>query len=413
MNRLRIGYVVQRYGVEVNGGSETHCRGLAERLARNNDVDVLTTRAIDYVTWKDEYPEGAETINGVCVRRFGVDQPRMPAQFDAASQTVFLKPHTEADELRWMELQGPYSTPLLTYLKQNRSAYDVFLFQTYLYATTYFGLPLVADRAVLIPTAHDELPIYLDIFDTVFRKARHLLCLTPEELAFLRRRFFDIDLKGDVLGSGIDPIPDPSPDPRWEALRERLGNSPFILYVGRIDESKGCRILIEFFERYLAEFPGTDLKLLMVGKAVMPVSGHPRIVLSGFVPEATKYWAIRECRFMVAPSPYESLCIAALEAWLLGKPVLVNGDCAVLRGQCIRSNGGLWYTSYGEFREAVNCLLNNDALACALGVQGEAFVRANYAWEEVDKCLMGVLSSIAATQPAPGDQGLCLEPSSV
>src|ERR1700691_476458 len=400
MNRLRIAYVVQRYGVEVNGGSETHCRGLAERLARGNDVDVLTTRAIDYVTWKNEYPEATENINGVCVRRFGVDQPRTPTQFDEASQAVFLKPHTEEDELRWMRLQGPYSTSLLAYLERHRADYDVFLFQTYLYATTYFGLPLVSDRAVLIPTAHDELPIYLESFGNVFRQARYLMCLSPEELAFLRRRFFDIDLKGDVIGSGVSPIPDAFPDPQWEALRERLGNSRFILYVGRIDESKGCGTLMEFFVRYLAESPSADLKLLMVGKAVMPVPGHPQVVMSGFVPEATKYSAIRHCQFMVAPSPYESLCIAALESWLLGKPLLANGDCAVLRGQCIRSNGGLWYANYEEFREAMNCLLNDDALVRALGIQGEAFVRKNYSWEEVDRRVMGVLSSIASAQPS-------------
>ena len=404
MKRLRIAYVVQRYGIEVNGGSETHCRGLAERLARQHDVDVLTTRAIDYVTWKNEYPEGAAEINGVCVRRFGVDQPRNPAQFDEASQKVFTKPHTEDDELRWMKLQGPYSSSLLAYLEEHQPAYDVFLFQTYLYATTYFGLPLVSDRAVLIPTAHDELPIYLDIFDELFRKARRLLCLSPEELAFLKKRFFDIALRADVLGAGIDLIPAIPPDPQLETLRERLAGSRFILYVGRIDESKGCRTLIEFFERYIAESAIKDLKLVMVGKEVMPVPDRPHIIVTGFVPEARKYWAIRECQVMVAPSPYESLCIAALESWLLGKPVLANGDCAVLRGQCIRSNGGLWYAGYEEFREALTCLLNDASLARTLGIQGEAFVRSNYTWEEVDRRLMGILSAITSPQAGSEDR---------
>lgn len=402
MKRLRIAYVVQRYGVEVNGGSETHCRGLAEHLARHNDVDVLTTRAIDYVTWKNEYPEGTEDINGVCVRRFGVDQPRNPVKFDEASKTVFLKPHTEEDELRWMRLQGPYSSSLLTYLEQNRPAYDVFLFQTYLYATTYFGLPLVSDRSILIPTAHDELPIYLGIFDKLFRQAHRMLCLSPEELGFLRKRFFDIQLQGDVIGAGIDITPELSPDPQWEELRERLAGSRFVLYVGRIDESKGCRTLIESFERYIAEVSITDLKLLMVGKAVMPVPDHPNIIVSGFVPEATKHWAIRECQVMVAPSPYESLCIAVLESWLLRKPILANGNCAVLRGQCIRSNGGLWYTSYEEFRETMTCLLNDDSLVRTLGMQGEAFVKENYTWAQVDKRLMGILSEIASPRAGSG-----------
>lgn len=35
--------------------------------------------------------------------------------------------------------------------------------------------------------------------------------------------------------------------------------------------------------------------------------------------------------------------IALLEAWITGKPVLVNGVYDVLYDQCLRSNGGLWY----------------------------------------------------------------------
>ena len=405
MKGLRIAYVVQRYGAEVNGGSETHCRGLAERLARHNDVEVLTTRAIDYVTWRNEYPAGAADINGVCVRRFAVDHPRDPAKFDEASAAIFQKSHNVDDELRWMKLQGPYSSSLLAYLEENRSAYDVSLFQTYLYATTYFGLPLVSDRAILIPTAHDELPIYLDIFESVFRKARHLLCLSPEELAFLKKRFFDIELHGDVIGAGIDPIPELPRDPQWEAVRERLAGCRFVLYVGRIDESKGCGQLIDFFQRYIAESCVSDVKLVMAGRAIMPVPDHPQIVATGFVPENTKYWAIRQSEFMMAPSPYESLCIAALESWLLGKPILANGDCAVLRGQCIRSNGGLWYTNYEEFCGAMNYLLADDSLTRTLGMQGQAFVKANYTWEEVDRRLMGILSAIASPRARSG-QGI-------
>ena len=81
--------MVQRYGLEVNGGSETLCRMIAERMARFHNVEVLTTRAVDYVTWQDEYPEGIENVNGIRVWRFGVDHPRDQREFDAISGVVF------------------------------------------------------------------------------------------------------------------------------------------------------------------------------------------------------------------------------------------------------------------------------------------------------------------------------------
>jgi len=396
MRRLRVAFVVQRYGLEVNGGAELYCRWIAERMARHHEVEVLTSRAIDYVTWKDEYPDTPVAINGVLVRRFGVDSPRKTRVFDALSQDVLTGPHSVEDEVSWMKAQGPYSTKLLEYLQHNRNAYDVFVFVTYLYCTTYFGMPIVAERSLFIPTAHDELPIYLSIFDRIFQAARYFAYLTPEEELFLSRRFFDCNLKGEILGIGLDPVQDPSPDPEWDQIRRTLGTGPFILYVGRIDESKGCRTLIEYFDRFTAESSLPDLKLLLLGKPVMPVAEHKQIVCPGFVSDTTKIHAIRACRFMVAPSPFESLCIAALEAWQLGIPVLANGNCAVLRGQCMRSNGGLWYSDYEEFREAALCLLEDNVLASNLGRQGADFVNRNYTWEQVEGKLLRILQSVAA-----------------
>jgi glycosyltransferase involved in cell wall biosynthesis len=396
MEQMRIAFVVQRYGLEVNGGSETLCRMIAERMARYYDIEVLSTRAVDYVTWKDEYPSGLSEVNGVHVRRFGVDYPRDQKQFDRATGRVFGGHHAFEDEVEWMKQQGPYSSALLQHIAASHKQYDAFVFFTYLYATTYFGLPLAKDRAALVSTCHDEPPIYLEIFDHLFRQIPYLIFLTPEERAFARRRFYHCELKGEVVGAGVEPVGDLPADSAWEEIERRLGGSEFILYVGRIDESKGCKVLIEYFTRYVEETRQPNLKLILVGKTAMVVPAHPQIIQTGFVSETTKLHAIRRCRFMVAPSPYESLCISALESWLMKRPVLANGNCAVLRGQCKRSNGGLWYCDYEDFRETASMLLSNAPLADTLGFQGYGFVQEHCTWPGIEYQYRKILSAIAS-----------------
>lgn len=132
----RIALVNQRYGMEVNGGSEYYTRMIAERLANRYEVEVLTTKAVDYTTWKDWYVRDVEVIHGVTVRRFPVEKLRA-RDFDqyngkylqemAAGERSLEKEHV------WFEKQGPYSPACIQYIRQNKDKYDVFIFVTYLY----------------------------------------------------------------------------------------------------------------------------------------------------------------------------------------------------------------------------------------------------------------------------------------
>lgn len=67
---IKIAIVVQRYGLEVNGGAEFHARVLAEKLAQKYSVEILTTTALNYHGWKNYFKVGLDTINLINVRRF-------------------------------------------------------------------------------------------------------------------------------------------------------------------------------------------------------------------------------------------------------------------------------------------------------------------------------------------------------
>jgi glycosyltransferase involved in cell wall biosynthesis len=364
----------------VNGGAELLCRTVAEHLSKKISIEIITTCAIDYVSWKNEYPAGVSVLNNVIVHRFPVDFPRDNKKFNQFSEKIFQYPHSRDDEIQWMKLQGPYSSELLNYIRENKNCYDLFVFFTYVYCTTFFGLPLVSNKAILVPTAHDEPPIYLSIFNDLFHLPQAILYNTKEEKKFINLKYKNESIPHDIIGTGID-VPD-TIDPT--AVERHYGLKKFIVYVGRIDESKGCKELFDYFIRYKIENP-ISLKLVLLGKAVMEVPNHPDIFPLGFVSEQDKFNCIIASELLVMPSMFESLSIVLFEAWYCKRPVLVNGNCDVLKGQCIRSNGGLWYSNYEEFKECLEILLTNQNIRKTLGENGKRFVDENYCWKIVEE----------------------------
>ncbi len=394
--RPRLGFVVQRYGTQVGGGSELHCRLLAERLARRYPVEVLTTTATDYITWDNELPVGVEEVNGVTVRRFPVDRPRDLEGFARVSDEVFGRDHDDAAALRWVAENGPVSASLLEFVEGSGGRYDLLICYTFRYHTSFESLLRAPVPTILVPTAEDDPAIRLPVVRRVFESARGLLYLTPEEQALVESATGVEGRPSAIIGCG------PTGPAEVAAPRPEDGR-PYLLYVGRVDRNKGCEQLFDHFQRYL-EDTWRDVDLLLVGTTALDVPDNPRIRHLGFVTDDEKYRALAGCRLLVMPSFFESLSIVVLEAWQLGRPVLVNAHCRVLQGQARRSNGGLWYGSYAEFREVLEFMLSNPAVSERLGAQGRRYVREHYAWEvierKVDDVIAAVLEGGSVTPPA-------------
>lgn len=385
---MKVAFVVQRCGVEVNGGAEQYCLQVAQKMARHWQTEVLTTCALDYMTWDNFYPAGTEQLGATLVRRFSVDYPRNIEQFNRLSGQLDIrqKKATLEEQETWMRAQGPMSSALLAYLGDGRARYDAFIFVGYLYATTYFGLPVVRDKAWLVPLGHDEWPIYFSMWDTFFSVPQGFIFNTEAEREFLQRRFSTNPLPGPVTGVGIE-IAD---QVNSETFRTRYNlDVPFLLYVGRIDESKGCSEMFEYFTRWKAEVH-SPYKLVLLGREVMPVPFHDDIVHLGFVSDEEKWSAMKACDWLLMPSPHESLSMVLLEAWSAGRPALVNAKCAVLVRHCQESHGGLWYDGFDEWRAALEGV-DSDTKS-VLGRQGQAYVRERYSWKRVEADYLDLIS---------------------
>lgn len=403
---MKIAFVIQRYGSEILGGSEYHCRLIAERLAERHDVEVLTTCARDYITWNNEYPEGTDRVRGVTVRRFANAHPRDIEAFNRYSDWIFTHPHTRDDELQWLERQGPWCPALLEYLERHHRSFDVLIFFTYLYAPTVLGLSVAPEQSILVPTAHDEPAIHLGIYREMFSRPAAVAYNTEVERRFLTGEFPIRAVAEETVGCGVDLPPQghegsvppgdlaegeaaPSPDVaagRWPpqvrgaAFRGRHKiHSPFALYGGRIEKGKGCEELVEYFSTY--HDGGGQLTLALMGVKLMPLPEEPYIRFAGLLSERERLQALEAADVVIVPSPFESLSLLALEAFAVGTPILANARSEVLVDHCRRSNAGLFYADRDEFVECLKLLAIDDRLRLQMGRNGRAYVRDNYRWD--------------------------------
>ncbi len=282
------------------------------------------------------------------------------------------------------------------------STYDALIFFTYLYAPTLLGIQIDPQRSILVPTAHDEPAIHLDIYKEMFRQPAAIAYNTEVEKNFLKTTFAIRTVAEETVGCGVDlmqgdvgegePAPPRDGEEDVDVLsqiksrgagfrrRHRL-QGDFLLYGGRIDPGKGCEELLEYFTSYKEH--GGEAMLVLMGVKLMQLPEVPWVTFAGLLSERERLEALEAATIVVVPSPYESLSLLALEAMAVGTPVLCNGRSEVLVEHCVKSNAGLFYTDREEFIDCANLLLADERLRRAMGRNGKEYVKRNYRWDVI------------------------------
>lgn len=399
-NKKKILLVVQRYGLEVNGGAELHCRWIAEHLNRYFDVEVFTTKALDYISWKNHYRKSAEIINGVKVRRFRVDRERNLHRFGLIQNKIFYEDHTQEDELRWVEEGGPVSKSLISALEREGRDAHAILFWSYRYWPSFRGLDLYPEKSIVVPTAERDRLLDLEFFRNILKKPAGHIFLTPEEQEIVFDSIGSRDKTNVIASCGVDAVY--ANRTEIEAFRKKYSlNNPYILYVGRVDRNKGCNQMFDFFKNFKRK---NDIKLdlVVMGSVMMKIPKRDDVIVLGFKEDAEKASALAGAEALIMPSFYESLSIILLEAWAAGCPTLANGQCEVLKGQNMRSRAGLIYENYLEFEENLNLLLENSDLRRKLSANGRKFTEKYQNWDVITKKYADLIQEIGETAKAAG-----------
>lgn len=392
---MKITVVVQRYGPDIVGGAERLARGVAEGLAaREHDVEVLTTCARSYRTWANHHDEGTRTLRGVRVRRFRTERERDMESFNALSEELFApSERTPEQERDWIDAQGPYVPRLVDHLHAAAPDRDLLLFFTYLYYPTVHGIHAAPDKSVLVPTAHDEAPLYLETYRATFHRPAGLIFNTRAEADLVRRRFPEATRPTAVIGVGIEDLEELNAEAR--RARDDAGEDETLLYAGRIEEGKGVGELLNWLRRFRVEHD-RDLHIRLMGETAMSLPDEDWIEPLGFVSDADKRRQLATADVLLAPSALESFGIVLLEANAAGTPTLANAASAAYVEHCEFGGGGLWYSGYEEFAEALELLLEDPELRHALARQGAAYVRDRFSWEVIAERYERFLQGLSA-----------------
>jgi glycosyltransferase involved in cell wall biosynthesis len=384
--KKKIALVSPIFSPHISGGAEKHALNFAELLAGEYELEILTTKALDYISWKNVIPKDKENFGTSLVRRFTVKESRNIKSFNRFHAKLIQKsPSINEEEMsEWFKRQGPYCPDLIEFIKQNEKSYEVFIFMTYLYYTTIYGIDKVKHKSICVTTLHDEPPAYFPVFKKTLTNEITYSFNTPEERDLFKKIYsFEPD-KYSVIGLHVDAPVIPSLPP---------SSFEYIIYIGRIDAGKGVFTLIEQFTEWKLKM-NSSVKLILVGGGEHDDARNKDIIYTGYISEEEKINYLRHALFLVNPSHLESFSIVVMEAWLLQVPVLVNSDSEILRAHCNRSNAGLYYSDQDSFSATMNYLLSYPEKRAKMGINGKNYVEKNYTREIVRKKLFSLVESI-------------------
>ena len=379
----KIAFVIPWYGETISGGAEAELRDLVHHLAAEGvELEVLTTCVYSFSSpWNENYYSAGLTFeSGIPVRRFKVRKAD-PEKFNRINRKCMAGEKISFEEEEIFLNETVNSPKLYQYIRRHQKEYSLFIFIPYMFGPTYFGVQQCPEKSVLIPCFHDESYFYFRHFQTAYEKVAGMIFnALPEKL--LAEQAMDLSaVRKTVMGIGLDT----DLSGNAERFRRQHGiREPFLLYAGRKDAGKNVDVLLRYFSCFKRQLR-SDLKLVLIGGGNISIPGEVAddVIDLGFLPAQDKYDACAAAELLCQPSPHESFSLVIMESWLCGRPVLVSGECPVTKNFVQEANGGLYFSSYGEFACCVKYLLNHKETAAAMGANGREYVRQNFAWSVI------------------------------
>jgi glycogen(starch) synthase len=234
----------------------------------------------------------------------------------------------------------------------------------------------------------------------LLRQANAVLTLTNSERQGLSERGVALD-RMTTVGGGLDDVPALLDE--GDVLAHYDLPRPLVMFVGRASYDKGALHAAEAVIRLRRQ--GLALTLALIGSSTpeferflhgLPPSDREVIRPLGVVPETDKHTLLQASMFLVLPSRTDSFGIVILEAWAHGKPV-IGARAGGIPEVIDEGHTGL-LVNFGDvagLAQAIQRLLQDEALRRTLGQQGYARLAAQYTWEHVAEKVLAVYHRVS------------------
>jgi glycosyltransferase involved in cell wall biosynthesis len=391
---MRLAIATPWFGRELIGGAERLAWDLSQALKNaGSDIEVLTTCCRSFHDdWAANYHRPGSTVtNGITVRRFRVNARDRVAFSRANSALLALRreqlrrdrPPLPEEKTGAFISQSIHSQALVRHLQQSQSNYDAVIFLPYLYGTTIDGLPIVPEKAFLLPCLHDEAYAYLDTIRAAFRSAKGLLFNSDGELAVAANLYGPwIHARGHVIGHAVDVIDVPAEPAAIKGFMPH--RSRYILYLGRGDRTKNLELAVDAYATFREQRRVTALQFVVAGPHARHLRTVEGVVDLGPVTEQAKAALLAHARALVQPSTNESFSRTVYEAWHARRPVVVHGDCQATATAVQQSGGGWIASTTAEWADILVTIDEaSDEFIDGLGHRGRAAALEAGTWKDV------------------------------
>jgi glycosyltransferase involved in cell wall biosynthesis len=398
---MRVLHVSHQYAPAI-GGSERYIIDLSEEMVhRGHQVDIFTSRAVDYLTWGNVLPQ-REKIKGVNIQRFAAI-PRRGHTWRALEfgmGNYWRRGRKLLYEPLILYGNGPIMPGLFWALLTQAQRYDLIHINQLHYAhaaTAYLAARLRGLPVVITPHLHAEQRETYDVgyMLDILAGSQVILTVTAAERDFLVRKGFP-PLQVVTGGNSLNLAHFP---PQEEAAaRARLGipaDAFVVLFLGRKTAYKGLEASVRAFialqrthphAYFVAMGPETPESQ----KLWQEIGEASNLLVRDRVEDEERLAALAACDVLLLPSSGEAFGIVYLEAWAYGKPVIGAPIQAVSALISEGVDGWLIEPAHvGEIATRLAWLADHPEAAKAAGQAGRVKLLRRYTTERIADIVEG------------------------